>query len=109
QAERVQAGMNGLWRDIGHLGAIREVYRERGLRPPELPAELRTREDTAAPTSSGRSALTPEQQRHHALAQTREWHLAQAQAMTHATSQESTQGIETFATPPRAATGRAMA
>ncbi|MEZ5646342.1 MAG: hypothetical protein R3E99_14470 [Burkholderiaceae bacterium] len=68
QAERVQAGMNGLWRDIGHLGAIREVYRERGLRPPELPAELRAREDTAAPTRSGRSALTPEQQRHHALA-----------------------------------------
>jgi hypothetical protein len=68
QAGRVQEGMNELWRDTGHLGAIREAYRERGLPPPELPAELKPRDPQAAPTRSGQSSLTPEQQRHHALA-----------------------------------------
>lgn len=68
QAARVQAGMNELWRDTGHLGAIREAYKERGLPPPELPAELRPK---ATPTSvrDGHTSLTPGQQRHHALAQ----------------------------------------
>ena len=69
QAGRVQQGANELWRDIGHLGAIREAYKERGLTPPELPAELKPRVPQAAPTRSGQnSSLTPEQQRHHALA-----------------------------------------
>lgn len=68
QAGRVQEGANELWRDIGHLGAIRGAYKERGLPPPELPAELKPRNPQAAPTRPGQSALTPEQQRHHALA-----------------------------------------
>ncbi|MFC3682324.1 zeta toxin family protein [Hydrogenophaga luteola] len=68
QAGRVQQGANELWRDIGHLGAIREVYKERGLQAPELPAELRPKDPQAAPTRSGQTSLTPEQQRHHALA-----------------------------------------
>jgi hypothetical protein len=76
QAGRVQAGANELWRDIGHLGAIREVYKERGLQAPELPAELRPRAPQSTPTRSGQtSSLTAEQQRHHALAQE---HLAPA-------------------------------
>lgn len=68
QAGRVQEGANELWRDIGHLGAIREVYKERGLQAPELPAELRPKDPQAAPTRSGQASLTPEQQRQHALA-----------------------------------------
>lgn len=68
QAGRVQEGANELWRDIGHLGAIREVYKERGLQAPELPAELKPKAPQAAPTRSGQASLTPEQQRHHALA-----------------------------------------
>lgn len=68
QAGRVQEGMNELWRDTGHLGAIREAYKERGLQPPELPAELRPKAPQATPTRSGQTSLTPEQQRHHALA-----------------------------------------
>ena len=68
QAGRVQQGANELWRDIGHLGAIREAYKERGLTPPELPAELKPRNPQAAPTRSNQTSLTPEQQRHHALA-----------------------------------------
>lgn len=68
QAGRVQQGANELWRDIGHLGAIREAYKERGLTPPELPAELKPRNPQAAPTRSSQTSLTPEQQRHHALA-----------------------------------------
>lgn len=69
QAGRVQQGANELWRDIGHLGAIREAYKERGLPLPELPAELKPRDPQAAPVRPGQnSSLTPEQQRHHALA-----------------------------------------
>jgi hypothetical protein len=68
QAGRVQEGANELWRDIGHLGAIRGAYKERGLPLPELPAELKPREPQAAPNRSGKTSLTPEQQRHHALA-----------------------------------------
>lgn len=68
QDGRVQQGANELWRDIGHLGAIREAYKERGLTPPELPAELKPRNPQAAPTRSSQTSLTPEQQRHHALA-----------------------------------------
>ena len=33
QADRVAAAGNELWRDSGHLGAIRSVYQERGLQP----------------------------------------------------------------------------
>ena len=69
QAGRVQDGLNEFWRDTGHLGAIRDVYQERGLQPPELPAELRPRDPQASPTRSGQLSLSPEQQRHHALAQ----------------------------------------
>ena len=68
QAGRVQEGLNELWRDTGHLGAIRKAYKERGLQPPELPADLRPKDPQAAPTRSGQTSLTPEQQRHHALA-----------------------------------------
>jgi hypothetical protein len=68
QAGRVQEGLNELWRDTGHLGAIRKAYKERGLQPPELPAELRPKAPQAAPQRSGQTSLTPEQQRHHALA-----------------------------------------
>jgi predicted ABC-type ATPase len=68
QAGRVQDGLNELWRDTGHLGAIREAYRERGLQPPELPAELRPRDPQATPTRSGQTSLTPEQQHHRQLA-----------------------------------------
>lgn len=67
QAGRVQDGLNELWRDTGHLGAIREVYRERGLPPPELPADLRPdmrHRDPQAATRSGQRPLTPEQERH---------------------------------------------
>jgi hypothetical protein len=63
QAGRVQEGMNELWRDTGHLGAIRKAYKERGLQPPELPAELRPKDHQAAPTRSGQTSLTPEQLR----------------------------------------------
>ncbi len=68
QAGRVQQGADELWRDIGHLGAIREAYKERGLPPPELPAELKPRNPQATPTRPGQTSLTPEQQHHHALA-----------------------------------------
>lgn len=68
QAGRVQEGMNELWRDAGHLGAIREAYKARGLQPPELPAELRPKASQAAPTRYGQNSLPPEQQQHHALA-----------------------------------------
>lgn len=68
QAGRVQEGANELWRDIGHLGAIREVYKERGLPPPELPAELKPKAPQAAPTRTGQASLTPEQQHHRQLA-----------------------------------------
>lgn len=69
QAGRVQEGLNELWRDTGHLGAVRDAMQERGMQPPELPVELRPRDPQAAPTRSGQVSLTPEQQRHHALAQ----------------------------------------
>jgi hypothetical protein len=69
QAGRVQDGLNELWRDTGHLGAIREAYKERGMKPPELPAELRPKDPQAAPTRSGQVSLTPEQERHRQLAQ----------------------------------------
>lgn len=73
QAGRVQEGLNELWRDTGHLGAIREAYKERGLMPPELPAELRpdarARDPQAvAPIRSGQLPLTPGQARHRQLA-----------------------------------------
>lgn len=68
QAGRVQQGADGLWRDIGHLGAIRGAYKEHGLPPPELPAELKPRDPQATPTRTNQTSLTPEQQRHHALA-----------------------------------------
>ena len=69
QAGRVQEGLNELWRDTGHLGAVRDAMQERGLQPPELPTELRPRDPLASPVRSGQVSLTPEQQRHHALAQ----------------------------------------
>lgn len=68
QAGRVQEGQNEFWRDIAHLGAIREAYRARGQQPPELPAELRPKEPQAAPTRPGLGSLTPEQQRLYAMA-----------------------------------------
>lgn len=92
QAVRVQDGLNQFWKDTGHLGAIREVYKERGMSPPELPAELRTQgaaQRNPAPGTAATSAvsardafrqpekldrsregaaLSPEQQRHLQLA-----------------------------------------
>ncbi|WP_066262727.1 zeta toxin family protein [Hydrogenophaga flava] len=68
QAGRVQQGANELWRDIGHLGAIRGAYKERGLPPPELPAELKPRAPQASPVRPCQTSHTSEQQRHHALA-----------------------------------------
>jgi predicted ABC-type ATPase len=66
QAGRVQDGLNELWRDTGHLGAIRESMHERGMKLPELPAELRPK----ATSTSPRAELSPQQERHHQLAQT---------------------------------------
>ena len=40
QAERVEQGRTELWRDRGHLDAIRNAYEERGQQPPQLPTEL---------------------------------------------------------------------
>ncbi len=68
QAGRVQDGLNELWRDTGHLNEIRGAYKERGLKPPELPLELRPKDPQAAPTKSGQLSLTPEQERHRQLA-----------------------------------------
>ncbi len=69
QAGRVQEGLNELWRDTGHLGAIREAYRARGQQPPELPMELRPKDPQAAPTRSGQINLTPEQAQQRQMAQ----------------------------------------
>ncbi|MBT9550140.1 MAG: hypothetical protein IV088_04765 [Hydrogenophaga sp.] len=66
QAGRVKDGLNELWRDTGHLGAVRESMQERGMKLPELPAELRPKDTSTSP----RSALSPQQARHHQLAQT---------------------------------------
>ena len=53
QAERVAAAGNELWRDSGHLEAIRRVYQERGLQPPEPPVELQPKVRTGtAPTQA---------------------------------------------------------
>ena len=65
QAGRVQDGLNELWRDTGHLGAVRESMHERGMKLPELPAELRPKDASTSP----RAALSPQQERHHQLAQ----------------------------------------
>ena len=68
QAARVQERHDAFWRDIGHLGAIRHVYRERGLALPELPAALRPRDAQPAPQRPGKVSLSPEQARHQQLA-----------------------------------------
>jgi hypothetical protein len=65
QAGRVQDGLNELWRDTGHLGAVRESMHERGMKLPELPVELRPKDASTSP----RAALSPQQERHHRLAQ----------------------------------------
>ena len=52
QAARVEKGLNELWRDTGHLEAIRNAYKERGLQPPELPAELRPESRAKTPQSA---------------------------------------------------------
>lgn len=65
QAGRVQDGLNELWRDTGHLGAVRESMHERGMKLPELPVELRPKDASTSP----RAALSPQQERHHQLAQ----------------------------------------
>lgn len=67
QAARVQDGLNEFWKDTGHLGAIREAYKERGMSPPDLPAELRT-QGKAGGSSGERASLSPDQQRHLQLA-----------------------------------------
>jgi hypothetical protein len=97
QAGRVQDGLNELWRDTGHLGAIREAYRERGLQPPELPAELKPRDPQAAPTRSGQTSLTPEQ------------HLAQTHQRAHPQTQEPARLAEVPTAPVHPAPERAMA
>jgi hypothetical protein len=57
-AAQREDSLNELWRDTGHLGAIREVYKERGLKPPELPAELRV-QGGAQRTGSSTSPAQP--------------------------------------------------
>ncbi|MEZ5701463.1 MAG: hypothetical protein R3E42_05070 [Burkholderiaceae bacterium] len=53
QARRVEDGLNELWRDSGHLGAVRAAMHERGLKEPVVQA---TRDPQAAPAEP-----TPEQ------------------------------------------------
>lgn len=82
QAQRVEEGLNRFWKDAGHLGAIRNALKERGLAAPELPQELqRSQPDndkhpSTSPTNpssraDGHAALSPEQERllQHAYAQ----------------------------------------
>lgn len=79
QAQRVQERLDELWRDTGHLGAIRQAYVDRGLTPPDMPAELMAEEKRAtagsgpSPSVAGaatdrHAALSPDQQRHLELA-----------------------------------------
>ena len=43
QAGRVEESLNAVWKDAGHVSAIRGAMQERGMKPPELPAALRER------------------------------------------------------------------
>ncbi|MFV0678748.1 zeta toxin family protein [Ottowia sp.] len=40
QAQRITQGLDEQWRDAGHLTAVRQAYKERGMEPPALPPEL---------------------------------------------------------------------
>ncbi|MCU0763922.1 MAG: hypothetical protein MUF76_13440 [Hydrogenophaga sp.] len=59
QADRVEVAGNELWRDSGHLWAIRSVYQERGLPAPQLPVELQPKPRTG-PASTQAEAGGPQ-------------------------------------------------
>ena len=48
QGARIEAGLNTAWKEAGHVSAIRSAMQERGIQPPELPAELQERNTTPA-------------------------------------------------------------
>lgn len=60
-AARVQDALDEVWRDSGHLKAIREVYQARGIQPPALSHGPRrpapTPAETFAPAASARDAF----------------------------------------------------
>ena len=45
---RIEGGLNTFWKEAGHVSAIRQAMQERGMKPPELPSELRERSTTPA-------------------------------------------------------------
>ena len=69
QAGRVEESLNAVWKDAGHVSAIRGAMQERGMKPPELPTALReraanspehgpdkaNRPSTPTPTNAGRA------------------------------------------------------
>ena len=56
QAGRVEDALNAVWKDAGHVSAIRGAMQERGMKPPELPDALRER----ASSSLGHVLHVPE-------------------------------------------------
>ncbi|GAA6142318.1 hypothetical protein [Hydrogenophaga sp. 5NK40-0174] len=99
QAERVENGRNELWRDEGHVRALREEMRERGM--PVEPAR-------PSPTSAV-PQLSPEQQRYQAQAQSQlgpamqraGWSEAQMERVTtaaaiHASAKAQGGGVSAF-------------
>ena len=48
---RIENGLNTAWKEAGHVLAIRSAMQERGMQPPELPAELRARSGAATPAA----------------------------------------------------------
>jgi len=63
QAGRVESSLNAVWKDTGHVSAIREAMQARGMKPPELPAELQrqrgqnTQPSPAQPAHNARDDL----------------------------------------------------
>ena len=45
---RIEGGLNTFWKEAGHVSAIRQAMQERGMKPPELPSELRERSASQA-------------------------------------------------------------
>ncbi|MEZ5702471.1 MAG: hypothetical protein R3E42_11780, partial [Burkholderiaceae bacterium] len=54
QGARIENGLNTVWKEAGHVSAIRHTMQERGIQLPELPTELRKRsaEAASAPTEA---------------------------------------------------------
>lgn len=67
QAQRVQDGLNRLWKDTGHVSAIRAALQERGIPAPELPAALRKSPAQGGPGTPAHGA--PRQLEQHDRAQ----------------------------------------